>query len=141
MVNELYGWQHSPQDSGKLLLWGLWDNPLLFSIRKASSNSASTPAHRPSFVNWFVMSDCSKWRRARGNKICQSLLQRPPWNSKGNEEWLKLESDGSLWKLIYTHIALESTKECVVLVTWELYSNNLNILFYIFFLQKFNKDP
>lgn len=75
------------------------------------SNSSSTAAHRPTFVNSFVMSDCSKSRRARGNKICQSLLQNPPWNCKGNEERLKLESNVCLWKLIYTHIALEAVRE------------------------------
>lgn len=64
-----------------------------FQSERLPSNSASTPAHRPTFVNSFVMSDCSKSRRARGNKICQSLLQSPPWNCKGNEERLKLESN------------------------------------------------
>lgn len=82
-----------------------------FQSERPPSNSASTPAHRPIFVNSFVMSDCSKSRRARGNKICQSLLKSPPWNCKGNEERLKLESNVCLWKLIYTHIALEPVRD------------------------------
>jgi len=38
-----------------------------FQSERLASNSASTPAHRPTFVSLCEISDCSKSRRARGN--------------------------------------------------------------------------
>lgn len=104
-----------------------------FQSERLPSNSASTHAHRPTFVNSFVMSDCSKSCRARGNKICQSLLQSPPWNCKGSN-WKAMLVEGLM--KVNLHPYCFGTCERVVWLPGS-YNITLKTLCGLFILQGF----
>lgn len=141
MVNELYGWQHSPQGSGKLILCGWWDNPLLFSIRKASIKLCKHSCPQPDLCKLV----CNEWLlKEPACKRKQNLsIITPESSMKLQRKWRTAQIGKQCWwrglfKLMYTHIALEPVSELCGYLGVRCQVEHTLLIFFVFFCHRWH---